>query len=460
MKKIFTVLFSLMALMSHLSEVKAQVNVAWEEYGVKVEDLASATQEENQIFYLYNVTQKKFLSSGGYFGSQGTYANIGVQVKASQLADTYKYWDTTTDIHYYSFQSEVTEQNQGNYLGLDVRGANYNVYIDRPAAEGKLVVYPQWTITDSEAKTYTYKIAVVNIYGEADGMTVPGLKQWDWLFLKTNANNALISSTIDTTEEPADIWALVPVSKFREVIDAQTDQTYIDVSGLITDSRFIRNFTSPKWSTGLTSNSNENQEEQPWTDAIHKDFGTNGNAGGTEYAKNYGAMGATQINHATGTITQTITGLKPGMYAVSVQGFYYSEDANNKSAASKGYLIANDQTYPVPTLTEAEWNQFQGMADWHKDQCAGTGINMPNQYRSNVPAAEFLATNGEGMANHGNAIYASLNEDYKRVTIFVTVGNDGSLTLGMGKNDAEGRAYFDNMKLYYLGDFEFGIDAY
>lgn len=80
-------------------------------------------------------------------------------------------------------------------------------------------------------------------------------------------------------------------------------------------------------------------------------MGTTGSNDG--YASNYGAFGCLEIGAATGTFYQTVTGLTPGLYAVSAQAFFdindespYTDgayDTPNTTTASNAYLYANDE---------------------------------------------------------------------------------------------------------------------
>lgn len=71
-------------------------------------------------------------------------------------------------------------------------------------------------------------------------------------------------------------------------------------------------------------------------------------------------------------------------------------------------------------------------------------------FRRNVAAAYFLAK--------GNAYEP--DESNHRVRVYVNVGTDGILTLGVKKKGMRGRVYVDNFGLYYVGYNAIGLDAY
>lgn len=199
--------------------------------------------------------------------------------------------------------------------------------------------------------------------------------------------------------------------------------------------------------------------------SIAPEFGT-GNVS-DEYASSYGAFGCLEIGAATGTFYQTVTGLTPGLYAVSAQAFFDKDDqkpynkdgektpgiyqTDNKADASNAYLYANDEKTTIPVLSGDDYNKFKGYVDQHYN---GLSKTDKQYFRRNVPAAYFLA--------QGNQY--TPDETFKRVTVYVTVGENRTLKLGVGKDATGGRVYVDNISLYYIGNADenlaFGVDAY
>lgn len=188
-------------------------------------------------------------------------------------------------------------------------------------------------------------------------------------------------------------------------------------------------------------------------------MGTTGSNDG--YASNYGAFGCLEIGAATGTFYQTVTGLTPGLYAVSAQAFFdindespYTGGAYNKSntaTASNAYLYANDEKTTIPVLSGKDYDTFKGYVDQHYNGLSDTDKQY---FRRNVPAAYFLAQCDQ----------FTPDETFHRVVVYVTVGADGNLELGVGKDATGGRVYVDNVSLYYIGNADeklgFGVDAY
>ena len=149
-------------------------------------------------------------------------------------------------------------------------------------------------------------------------------------------------------------------------------------------------------------------------------------------------------------------------YATYKNGAY---DTPNTTDASNAYLFANEAETLIPVLNSGDQTTFDGYVsdfkealdytyqEWvggllgHYEERHGTN-NM--YFRRNVAAAYFLAK--------GNAYEP--DESFHRVRVYVNVGTDGKLRLGVNKKGTEGRVYVDNFGLYYVGYNAIGLDAY
>ena len=188
------------------------------------------------------------------------------------------------------------------------------------------------------------------------------------------------------------------------------------------------------------------------------------------YASEFGAFGCLEMGRVEGRFYQKISGLRPGLYAVTAQAFFDTNDkctykggayvTPNPAEASNAYLYANKAETRIPTLPENDYNTFKRYVDEQYNSLTNDGETNDKQYfRRNVPAAYFLA--------QGNQF--SPDETFHRVTTYVTVTADegsatGSLELGVRKDAVGGRVYVDNISLYYIGNedehLSFGVDAY
>ena len=185
------------------------------------------------------------------------------------------------------------------------------------------------------------------------------------------------------------------------------------------------------------------------------------------YVSDYGAFGTAEMRDPI-IMRQTVTGLKPGTYVITAQAFVSDDnpDAQITDGSNIAYLFASGTSGVsdgalIPQLSTDEQTRFNGYITKHQRE-----FNNDNDralyFRRNVAAGEFLATNN-GAIRTSTATY-SPDETNHLVTIAVNVTgtgeNDGTLTIGVAKNTAQGRVYVDNIKIYYSGDNEFGINAY
>lgn len=159
---------------------------------------------------------------------------------------------------------------------------------------------------------------------------------------------------------------------------------------------------------------------------------------------------------------QQYTGLKEGTYIVTAQAFV-SNDADVTAAANSAeagaYLFASGSTGEqdgalIQLLNEDEQNDFT--TNFYNAQ--KTYLGNDAYFRGNVAAGEFLATNNRTISRE-EAMY---NPDMRNhiITIAVRVNEGGRLAIGVAKTGEAGRAYFDNIRVWYTGNNEFGLDAY
>lgn len=182
---------------------------------------------------------------------------------------------------------------------------------------------------------------------------------------------------------------------------------------------------------------------------------------GDAYAENYGSFSAGEMRDPV-IMRQQYTGLKEGTYIVTAQAFV-SNDADVTAAANSAeagaYLFASGSTGEqdgalIQLLNEDEQNDFT--TNFYNAQ--KTYLGNDAYFRDNVAAGEFLATNNRTISRE-NAMY---NPDMRNhiITIAVRVNEGGRLAIGVAKTGEAGRAYFDNIRVWYTGNNEFGLDAY
>lgn len=407
--------------------VKAQDSkINWSPYAKKYTDVVG------QYVYLYNKTNNAFINAGGLYGMQAVLSSRGIRITLKQ---------TRNGIYYLDGPILNTSANKGSCIGII--NLNDNIYIDlaAPTSTNDLTAI---TFTDVEGTTNAFKISTNGSYYKYDANTNKGC-------IRANA-----------TASDADEWYLITADDYKTVIQNESAQGRYNISGLLLNSRFIRNVSDADnlfWKT-----TELDYATSDYCTSIAPEFGT-GNVS-DEYASSYGAFGCLEIGAATGTFYQIVTGLTPGLYAVSAQAFFDKDDqkpynkdgektpgiyqTDNKADASNAYLYANDEKTTIPVLSGDDYNKFKGYVDQHYN---GLSKTDKQYFRRNVPAAYFLA--------QGNQY--TPDETFKRVTVYVTVGENRTLKLGVGKDATGGRVYVDNISLYFIGSNTksgFGVDAY
>lgn len=420
--------------------------------------------EGNPVYvYLYNVTNKKFVHGGGEFGAQAVLSDRGIRFKVTKATDGK-----------YRLESAIFNQSHGGgYLGMDTYnpgGARnaFKTYIDRGTSDDKSDIH--FTSVDGKKNIYqlSYRGDINRTY---------------WYTYYDGGDGVGYVHVVDSRLRP-DEWCLIKRDDYNEILAHVAQQGRYNITGLIGNSRFLRNVSDRDnkfWSvTGLDyDNDDYCTTIDPHLGAIPE--GDKGFQNSDDYARAYGAfgcleIGAVNVDNGPVEFYQTITGLKPGLYMVEAQAFFDKNDYStykngaynndNTTDASNAYLFANGAETLIPVLNDGDQTTFDGYVndlkkaldytyqEWvpgiiggHYEERNGTN-NM--YFRRNVAAAYFLAKE--------NAYEP--DESFYRVRVYVNVGTDGELRLGVNKKGMGGRVYVDNFGLYYVGYNAIGLDAY
>lgn len=415
--------------------------------------LAEALDAPNGIYLCYMQTVNgnttySFVTAGGRFGTQAVTTNRGMTLRLTQSGDQYRFRTTI-----YNPNTDRTE----NYLGCDdSKSYNINAYMDNSDNQ-----YSRWTLSQN-----------------GDGFNIINIRERlildRYYYLQLNQNNSLYVSESRPSNNGK--WLLIDRNEFKEVITGVTGQTNIEVSGLFNNTRFIRYMDGAYSWTWYDINNNQ---QEKYEDELTKS-GPNGlgisslgayrgmapnveyaGENGDAYAENYGSFSAGEMN-APVIMRQQYTGLKEGTYIVTAQAFV-SNDADVTAAANSAeagaYLFASGSTGEqdgalIQLLNEDEQNDFT--TNFYNAQKNYLGNDA--YFRGNVAAGEFLATNNRTKSRE-DAMY---NPDMRNhiITIAVRVNKGGRLAIGVAKTGKAGRAYFDNIRVWYTGNNEFGLDAY
>lgn len=399
--------------------------------------------------YLYNVDEKKFVHGGGEFGAQAVLSDRGIRFKVT----------TTTDGGYRLESAIFNQFHGGGCLGMDIEnpvdGNNtYKTYIDRGTSDVKSAIHFTSVPVDGKKNIYQLSCNDGNVtywYSYYDGGVGVGYVH------------------VGTGLTP-DKWCLIKRDDYNKILANVAQQGRYNITGLIGNSRFLRNVSDENnlfWSTS----DNLHKATDDYCTTIHPmlgaiKYGDEGFENNDKYARTYGAFGCLEIGAVDANeespveFYQTITGLKPGLYMVEAQAFFDQNDESrydngyqteNHTTASNAYLFANEAETLIPMLDGEDYDLFD--ADVTKLSNELKGKNK-QYFRRNVAAAYFLAK--------GNAYEP--DESNHRVRVYVNVTDDGSgtgtLKLGVNKKGTGGRVYVDNFGLYYIGQNAIGLDAY
>lgn len=393
--------------------------------------------------FLYNVDEKKFVHGGGDYGMQSVLSDRGIRFKVVSASNGGYY-----------LESAIVNKAKGSCLAIDLgatEGNNsYKTYVDRPDDEYANLHFDAVSY-DNYDNIYYLRTTIV------EGSWWPTYTNYYYHFDKD-----YVHAGEGRTADNQDRWCLIKRDDYNEILKTVAEQGRYNITGLIGNSRFLRNVSDTDnkfWSV-----TNLKYGTDDYCTTIDPNLGTTQANDG--YAANYGAFGCVEIgavNVDNGPVEfyQTITGLKPGLYMVEAQAFFDKNDyatykngaynTPNTTGASNAYLFANGEETLIPVLNSGDQTTFENYTTELKDALDG---NNKIYFRRNVAAAYFLAQRDA----------FEPNESYHRVRVYVNVTDDGNgtgtLKLGVNKKGTKGRVYVDNFGLYYIGQNEIGLDAY
>ena len=216
------------------------------------------------------------------------------------------------------------------------------------------------------------------------GPTEEGKPQKKFLVVTTDANRA-------------ETFYFIKIDDYHRVINSQTTK-YINVSGLVQDARFERN---NKGIDGDLRGDYNDESNNVWKFRYNRSEDAyvfphlQDNVEDLAYMTAWvGSKGSS--NNQGNYLIQKITGLKPGLYRVNCQGFYFNpgkkDDKDNTSFvfASQNIDDISNQT-ALKTILPADWDLMQNMTysepyptaqQWNKDV---VGWNLGNQFECSAP---------------------------------------------------------------------------
>lgn len=270
--------------------------------------------------------------------------------------------------------------------------------------------------------------------------------------------------TTDVTK--AETFYFINIEDYHKVINSQTKK-YINVSGLVQDARFERNNKGIKGDLfgNYDTTSKDNVWQFRYDRSEHAFVFPNLQDNVEDLAYMTAWVGSEGSKEGKGNyLIQKITGLKPGLYRVNCQGFYFNPgDKNDKDNtsfvfASQDYTDISNQT-ALKTIEPADWDSMQNMT-YHGDEVTADGLNgyVDPSIKHCVNAGKIFA---ESNPYEDKDVDSRKYDNSVAVLVKADEGSEtGTLYIGAGKRaNKEGYAFFDNFQLFYMGNKEWYLDA-
>lgn len=483
------VLCILMSLSSFADDKKDRISVEEIEWSANNQSLTSivSTSTDPKKIYLYATTPKKFVTVGGRYGAQPILAEVGMNFYVEKVADDNDRYYIHSWVH-----NPTTSHETGiaDYLGVEpLMDTDQRIFLTDPKDESMKSIYLyvdrginnthddsntsapdriKWHIEDVPGITNGYRIYSTwtdNLGGHSDNE----MRNYYLSYYEGNPEEKpqkkFLVVTTDVTK--AETFYFINIEDYHKVINSQTKK-YINVSGLVQDARFERNNKGIKGDLygdyGTTSKDNVwqfryNRSEDAYV-FPNRQKDVEELAYMTAWVGPNGSSSGNQGNY----LIQKITGLKPGLYRVNCQGFYFNpgniDDKDNTSFvfASQDYKDISNQT-ALKTIEPNDWYMMRDGTYHGSDQTAD-GYNGFTDYsiKHCVNAGKIFA---ESNPYEDKEVDSRKYDSSVAVLVKADKGSEtGTLYIGAGKRANEGGyAFFDNFQLFYMGNKEWYLDA-
>lgn len=469
--------------MSLSSFAQGVEEIDWSANNKELNSIVS-TSDALKITYLYATTPKKFVTVGGRYGAQPILAEVGMNFYVEKVSDAddsryyiHSWVDNPTTSHengsadylgvkptmdnderIFSVQNDETKKSiylfvdRGKLNAEDNKDENGNLinsspdrvkwYIVPVGTTKGYKIYSKW----KDNQKYSDDVERQYYLSYYQGPTEEGKPQKKFL-------------VVTTDESKAETFYFIQIDDYHKVINNQ-NKKYINVSGLVQDARFERN---NKGINGDLWGEYNAESKNVWQFRYNRNADTYVFPNLQDNVKELAYMTAWvgpngDFNGQTGNyLIQKITGLKPGLYRVNCQGFYFNpgnqNDKNNTSFvfASQNYEDISNQT-TLKTIESADWDKMQNMttedSNGFKTIVIKYCVNAGKIFAESNPYEDKDVDNRK----YDNSVAVLVKADEGSTT--------GTLYIGAGKRANEGGyAYFDNFQLFYMGDKQWYLDA-
>lgn len=289
-------------------------------------------------YYLYNEAGKVFFERGGLYGTQAVVGKYGLPVDITTV-------DGATTLAMHDWAGTVIGFDEGIYA--DASGADARTYTVKTVEGGFVFV-----------NNNNYALTIVDgaVNGVLDGEGTV------WAVKTLEERNAILDAAVAADKSAAIAAAGYPEDVEFETTDCTEQVASASLAGSI--------------------------EGWTWTEVRKGNNATN------EYG--------TERYQATGTLSQTVTGLEQGLYRVTVNGLYRDGwNANQVTMAADGFY--NSTAYLAANGVQAQ------ITPWAKDRVADNNPNSMADYNSIIieDATKYLSE------------------------LYTTVGEDGELAISI-----------------------------
>ena len=476
-----------MSLSSFAQDQQDRIGVEEIDWSTNNQSLVSivSTSDAPKITYLYATTPKKFVTVGGRYGAQPILAEVGMNFYVEKVADD----DNRYYIHSW-VDNPTTSQGTGNadYLGVKPAMDEDERIFSEPKNEAKKSIYlfvdrgkdntnddktapspdrVKWYIEYVDGTINGYKIYSKWTDNQGYSDNVERKYYLSYYEVPTEDKPQKKFLVVTTDDSKAEMFYFIKIDDYRNVINRQ-DKKYINVSGLVQDARFERN---NKGINGeLRGDYDTKSKDNVWQFRYNRNEDTyvfpklQQNVQELAYMTAWVGPKGDYDGKTGNYLIQKITGLKPGLYRVNCQGFYFNpgnqNDKNNTSFvfASQNYQDISNQT-TLKTIESADWDMMQNMT-FNGSEKTTDGLNGFKEI-----AIKYCVNAGKIFAESNP--YEDKDVDSRKydnsVAVLVKADNGsktGTLYIGAGKRANEGgNAYFDNFQLFYMGDRQWYLDA-
>ena len=470
-----------MSLSSYAQDQQDRIveDIVWSANNQSLESIVS-TSDAPKITYLYATTPKKFVTVGGRYGAQPILAEVGMNFYVEKVSDP---GDSRYYIHSWVDNPTTSHENgSADYLGVKpAMDEDERIFFSEPKDEANKSIYlfvDRGKYNANDDKSFPSPDRVKWYIEYVDG-TINGYKiysKWtdNQLYSDNEERKYYLSYyegptedkpqkkflVVTTDESKAEMFYFIKIDDYRNVIKSQ-NKKYINVSGLVQDARFERNNKGIKGT--LSGDYDTESKDNVWQFRYNRNDDTyvfpdlQDNVQELAYMTAWVGPKGDHDGKTGNYLIQKITGLKPGLYRVNCQGFYFNpgnqNDKNNTSFvfASQNYQDISNQT-TLKTIESADWDFMRNMT------FNGTPVTEDGKNGFRDIPTKYCVNAGKIFADSNP--YEDMDVDNRKydnsVAVLVKADKDsetGTLYIGAGKRANEGGyAYFDNFQLFYMGD--------